>query len=83
MLAVLVKRALPQILRSNFPGNPGQSPGGEAKCLLLLVGAIVVMMGLVVFWIESLRVPGVQERLTPNIVYRVGTKLSLPQASNF
>jgi hypothetical protein len=44
--------------------------------LLLLVGAIVVVMGLVVFWIEPLGVLGVLERLTPNIVYRVRTKLT-------
>jgi peptidoglycan/xylan/chitin deacetylase (PgdA/CDA1 family) len=45
--------------------------------LLLLVGAIVVVVGLVVFWIEPLGVLGVLERLTPNIVYRVRTKLPL------
>jgi peptidoglycan/xylan/chitin deacetylase (PgdA/CDA1 family) len=48
--------------------------------VLLLVGAIVVavvVMGLVVFWIEPLRVLGVLERLTPNIVYRVRTELPL------
>ncbi len=45
--------------------------------VLLLVGAIVVMIGLVVFWIEPLGVLGVLERLTPNIVYRVRTKLPL------
>jgi peptidoglycan/xylan/chitin deacetylase (PgdA/CDA1 family) len=45
--------------------------------LLLLVGAAVVVMGLVVFWVEPLGVLGVLERLTPNIVYRVRTKLPL------
>ena len=45
--------------------------------LLLLVGAIVVVMGLAVFWIEPLGVLGVLERLTPNIVYRVRTELPL------
>jgi len=45
--------------------------------VLLLVGAIVVVVGLVVFWIEPLGVLGVLERLTPNIVYRVRTKLPL------
>jgi hypothetical protein len=37
--------------------------------LLLLFGAVVVMVGLVVFWIEPLGVLGVLERLTPNIVW--------------
>jgi hypothetical protein len=45
--------------------------------VLLLVGAVVVVMGLVVFWIEPLGVLGVLERLTPNIVYRVRTELPL------
>jgi peptidoglycan/xylan/chitin deacetylase (PgdA/CDA1 family) len=45
--------------------------------LQLLVGAIVVVVGLVVFWVEPLGVLGVLERLTPNIVYRVRTKLPL------
>jgi peptidoglycan/xylan/chitin deacetylase (PgdA/CDA1 family) len=44
---------------------------------LLLFGAIVVVMGLVVFWVEPLGVLGVLERLTPNIVYRVRTELPL------
>jgi peptidoglycan/xylan/chitin deacetylase (PgdA/CDA1 family) len=44
---------------------------------LLLVGAVVVAIGLVVFWIEPLGVLGVLERLTPNIVYRVRTELPL------
>ncbi len=45
--------------------------------VLLLVGAMVVVMGLVVFWVEPLGVLGVLERLTPNIVYRVRTELPL------
>jgi hypothetical protein len=45
--------------------------------LLLLVCAIVVVVGLVVFWIEPLGALGVLERLTPNIVYRVRAKLRL------
>src|SRR5437016_6401926 len=45
--------------------------------VLLLVGAMVVVMGLVVFWIEPLGVLAVLERLTPNIVYRVRTELPL------
>jgi peptidoglycan/xylan/chitin deacetylase (PgdA/CDA1 family) len=45
--------------------------------LLLLFGAVVVVVGLVVFWIEPLGVLGVLERLTPNIVYRVRTELPL------
>src|SRR5438045_5321143 len=45
--------------------------------VLLLVGAMVVMMGLVVFWIEPLGVLGVLERQTPNIVYRVRTGMPL------
>ena len=45
--------------------------------VLLLVGAIVVVVGLVVFWIEPLGVLGVLERLTPIMVYRVRTKLPL------
>jgi peptidoglycan/xylan/chitin deacetylase (PgdA/CDA1 family) len=45
--------------------------------VLLLVGAFVVGMGLVVFWTEPMGVLGVLERLTPNIVYRVRTKLPL------
>jgi peptidoglycan/xylan/chitin deacetylase (PgdA/CDA1 family) len=45
--------------------------------LLLLVSAIVVVVGLVVFWMEPLGVLGVLERLTPNIVYRVRTELPL------
>jgi len=45
--------------------------------LLLLVGAIVVVVGLVVFWVEPLGVLGVLERLTPNIVYRMRTELPL------
>jgi peptidoglycan/xylan/chitin deacetylase (PgdA/CDA1 family) len=45
--------------------------------LLLLVGAVVVVVGLVVFWVEPLGVLGVLERLTPNIVYRVRTELPL------
>jgi len=45
--------------------------------VVLLVGAIVVVMGLAVFWIEPLGVLGVLERLTPNIVYRVRTELPL------
>jgi hypothetical protein len=45
--------------------------------VLLLVGGVVVVMGLVVFWIEPLGVLGVLERLTPNIVYRVRTELPL------
>jgi peptidoglycan/xylan/chitin deacetylase (PgdA/CDA1 family) len=45
--------------------------------VLLLVGAAVVVVGLVVFWVEPLGVLGVLERLTPNIVYRVRTKMPL------
>src|SRR6184192_1713873 len=45
--------------------------------VLLLVGAMVVVMGLVLFWIEPLGVLGVLERLTPNIVYRVRTELPI------
>ena len=45
--------------------------------VLLLVGAVVVVVGLVVFWVEPLGVLGVLERLTPNIVYRVRTKVPL------
>jgi len=45
--------------------------------LLLLVSAMVVVMGLVVFWIEPLGVLGVLEWLTSNIVYRVRTALPL------
>jgi peptidoglycan/xylan/chitin deacetylase (PgdA/CDA1 family) len=45
--------------------------------VLLLVGAIVVVVGLVVFWMEPLGVLGVLEWLTPNIVYRVRTELPL------
>jgi peptidoglycan/xylan/chitin deacetylase (PgdA/CDA1 family) len=45
--------------------------------VFLLVGAILVVTGLVVFWVEPLGVLGVLERLTPNIVYRVRTKLPL------
>src|SRR5437764_3404263 len=45
--------------------------------VLLLVGAMVVVMGLVVFWIVPLGVLGGLERLTPNIVYRVRTELPL------
>jgi peptidoglycan/xylan/chitin deacetylase (PgdA/CDA1 family) len=45
--------------------------------VFLLVGAVVVVVGLVVFWMEPLGVLGVLERLTPNIVYRVRTKLPL------
>jgi peptidoglycan-N-acetylglucosamine deacetylase len=45
--------------------------------VLLLVGAIVVVVGLVVFWVEPLGVLGLLERLTPNIVYRVRTELPL------
>src|SRR5438874_12268700 len=45
--------------------------------VLLLVGAMVVVMGLVVFWVEPLGVLGVLERLTPKIVYRVRTHLPL------
>jgi peptidoglycan-N-acetylglucosamine deacetylase len=48
--------------------------------VLLIVGgivAVVVVMGLVVFWVEPLGVLGVLERLTPNIVYRVRTELPM------
>ncbi len=41
------------------------------------IGVVVVVMGLVVFWVEPLGVLGVLERLTPNIVYRVRTELPL------
>ena len=52
-------------------------PLKTGEMLLLLVGAIVVVMGLVLFWSEPLGVLGVLERLTPNIVYRVRTELPL------
>jgi peptidoglycan/xylan/chitin deacetylase (PgdA/CDA1 family) len=45
--------------------------------VLVLGGAIVVVVGLVVFWIEPLGAVGVLERLTPIMVYRVRTKLPL------
>ena len=52
-------------------------PLKTGEMLLLLVGAIVVVMGLVLFWSEPLGVLGVLERMTPNIVYRVRTELPL------
>jgi len=45
--------------------------------VVLVIGAALVALGLVVFWMEPLAILGVLERLTPNITYRVRTGLPL------
>lgn len=45
--------------------------------LLMMIGALVVAIWFVVFWIQPLTTLGVFERLTPNVIYRVHTELPL------
>jgi len=45
--------------------------------VFLLIGCVLVALGFFVFFIEPLRILGVLERLTPNILYRVRTDLPL------
>ena len=45
--------------------------------MFLLIGCVLVALGFFVFFIEPLRILGVLERLTPNILYRVRTDLPL------
>jgi peptidoglycan-N-acetylglucosamine deacetylase len=45
--------------------------------VVLFIGCVLVVLGLVVFWIEPLAILGGLERLTPNITYRVRTHLPL------
>jgi peptidoglycan/xylan/chitin deacetylase (PgdA/CDA1 family) len=44
---------------------------------LLIIGALIVAIWFVVFWIQPLAILSIFERLTPNVIYRVRVELPL------